>query len=152
MASVNGRAALAGVLAWAASLLAAVLYVLPQGATGLADLPEMSLWSVPVAVIISVTAVIIGEATRSWGPFQRSLAAVVIGVAVGLACFAIAVSLRGGWVVAFPVFVCWAFAGAVGLLGGALTATPRSWPAAIGLSLALLAGLLWTHSVLRNLG
>lgn len=133
-------------------MMAAAAYLIPLSMVGVADLSAMGLWSVVFAGIVFLAARVLHVGTRVWATWRSYLLAVVIGPTLGLGCFAALAVARGGWTVAFPVFVCWAFGGAIGLLAGAVRVQPRSWPIAAALSIAMVGGLLWAHSVLRRLG
>jgi len=147
------RSAVSGTIAWAASWLAAVLYVAPNGWVGARDLAPMTLWSAPFAVVLSLAAALSVASARGRSVLWLYGSALLLGPALGFGCFALAAMVRGGWVVAFPVFSCWAYGGFLGLLYAATTTrSAKSIGAAVGLLLLASLALVWTHSALRRLG
>jgi hypothetical protein len=146
------RAAIAGAVAWGGSLLGAVQYVAANDWVEVRDLPLTMAWTAAFGAIVTAAAAVLDPALRGRRPAWAYAAAVILGPALGLGCFWLAVALRGGWVVAFPVFTCWAFGGVVALLALAAMAHPGSWPAAAGFAGGALVILLWIHSLLAGLG
>jgi len=141
-----------GSVAWAASLVAAALYIAPTGWRGAGDLVSMALWSVPFALAVGVAGIATAAGAQPRGPVRTFGPAVTLGPTLGIIAFAAAAGVRGGWVVAFPVFSCWAFAGLLGLVAAALPGRRGSVRLAGGISLVGLVALLWSHVVLRRLG
>jgi len=144
--------AIAGFVAWTGSLLAAALYIPPAEWAGARDLGSMALWSAPFGGIIALAAAASVDGLRTRSLLWTYGGALLLGPTLGFGSFALAVKVRGGWVVAFPVFSCWAFGGLLGLLAAACVTRPRSRWIAGGLATVALGALLLTHSVLRRLG
>jgi hypothetical protein len=141
-----------GSVAWAASLIAAALYIAPTGWRGAGDLVSMAVWSAPFALVIAGAGVATSAGAEPRGPVRTFGPAVTLGPALGIIAFAAAAGVRGGWVVAFPVFSCWAFGGLLGLVAAVLPGRCGSLRIAGGISLVGLVVLLWSHAVLRRLG
>ena len=141
----------AGTAAWTASLLAALLYIAPDGWQGAGDLPAMAGRSLAFAGAAAVVALGFNR-FHLRSALGAHLAAAVLGPALGLGSFLVVVQLRGGWIAAFPVFTCWAFGGLVALLATCGRQYPHARWMAEGLAMLGLVALLYTHATLRRLG
>jgi len=138
-----GRAVVASV-AWLGSLGTAALYLARHDWHGAADLLGMAFWSLPFAGLVAVTAIPLLKAPH--GEFLALVGAVVLGPLLGLGYFALISELRGGWKLAFPAFVCWAFGGGAGFLISVALVFRRASGAALLLTVAMLAGVWWTYA------
>jgi len=150
MSRARGAAIAAGT-AWAASLVAAAQYLVITGWSGTRDLAGMAAWSLPFAGVIYLTGYLASERLRRLPAVWTYIGALLLGPALGLSCFTIAAVLLEGWVVSFPVYIAWAFGGALGLVAADLVAHPRSWPLGIVVSAIAVGLVLWanarTHAV-----
>jgi len=150
MSRTRGAAIAAGT-AWAAALVGAAEYLVTGDGSGARDLAEMAGWSLPFAAVIYLTGYLTSERLRRVPALWTYIGAMLLGPALGLACFAIAAVVLDGWVVSFPVYIAWAFGGALGLVAAELVAHPRSWPLGLVVSAVALALVVWanarTHAV-----
>jgi hypothetical protein len=106
----------------------------------------MVIWSVPFAGLVAVAAIL--AVTRQHGVAPALLVAMLIGPFLGLGYFALLAEARGGWKLAFPAFVCWAYGGGAGLLTAVAVGFRSGRAAAALCAIALLAGVGWTYGQL----
>jgi len=152
MRVVATRSLIASAVAWVGSLLGAVEYVASNQWTGARELLGMMLWTVAFAMVVAIAAIALLPTLQALKPLWACVVVMILGPALGFGTFLLAVALRGGWVVAFPAFTCWAFGGLAGLLALTGISHPRSWFAVTGIAGVAFAVLVWAHSVLLRLG
>jgi len=139
------RAVAAGT-AWAGSLLGAAEYLVVTSWSGARDLVGMAGWSLPFAGVIYLTAYFAADRLRRTPAGWTYIGATLLGPALGLLSFGVAAVLVNGWAVSFPVYIAWAFGGALGLIAAVLVGRPRSWRlglAAIGVAIMLV---VWANA------
>ena len=154
LTEIYSRASIAATIAWAGSLIGAVEYVASNEWSGAADLSGMTVWSLPLAAVIFVaTHVLFGTRRRANSvPSWICWAAILVGPALGVGCFAIAAAFLDGWRVGFPVFVCWAFGATLGLIAAATISRRQFWPAAVAVSVGALVLLVFINALLQRSG
>jgi len=121
-----GAAAVASLTALATALGSATAYLHLNHWFGAGDLRAMVFWSVPVAAGVCLASLLVLKPAK---PAFRYLAAVLLGVGIGVAWTVGAAFLLGGWIFAFsfPVPVCWTAAGVAGLVAAVWVDSPKTW-------------------------
>lgn len=115
---------------------------------GAGDLLPMITWSLPLAALLYLA---IRAASRGFvlsSTLRRYVVFVPLGFLVGTAWTLLVALLLGGMIHAFsfPILVCWQVGG---LLAGAAAAwlpSRRSWPVALGITLAATGAMFWFNA------
>lgn len=142
----RNSALLAGVVAVAGAVAAAVAYVAVNGWFGAGDLPAMIVWSLPLGIIAAVTVGALSRRLAGAKARWHYAAFVPIGVILGVAWTILVAFIMGGWIGAFsfPVLFCWVFGGVSAGVAAAWINHPRSWPTGLlvlGIALVTLGRL-----------
>jgi len=129
---------LAALTALATAIGSAAVYLYLNDWFGVGDLRAMIVWSMPVAAGVYLASHL---ALRPSNTGFRYLAAVLLGLGIGLVWDVGAAAVLGGWIFAFsfPVFFCWIAASMVGLIVAVWAESPRTW--AVAVALLALTGL-----------
>jgi hypothetical protein len=131
------KAAIAGLVAVAGAVLAAVGYLATNKWFGSSDLRGMVFWSIPLGVMVFGVVFLLRQALTRFAYGWQYMALVPLGALLGIGWGVAAAFILGGWIFAFsfPVFFCWLAGGLTGGVVAAWACAPRTWP----LALALLA-------------
>ncbi len=135
---------LAGVISVLGAFSAAVLYLAANAWFGAGDLFAMFLWSLPLGLIVAVTAGFLVPRLSLGHAVTRYALLLPLGGLLGFLWTAVAAVLLGGWIGAFsfPVLFCWVAGGLLGGIAAAWLPRPQTWPAALALSVAVGGGLV----------
>lgn len=146
------RAVVGGIAAWSASLAAAIAYLAPGGIQWARDVLPLAGWSVPLAGVVAAGAVALLPRSPPRNQGVRGTLALVLGAGLGLALFAVLAAWRRGWTFPVPLFTCWAYGGALGLLSAALPDDRAGRVPYLVMAAAASVLLLLSHGVLRRPG
>jgi hypothetical protein len=125
------------------AIATAWFFVTGNNGFGSGDLPAMSIWSVPLALLVYLAFKGILRRFSRLSPLALYIILIIGGGALGFVTTALAVSLLGGafFAFSFPVFVCWVLSGALAGLVAALLSAPSSWLAGVVAILVLCFGM-----------